>query len=52
MMLVVMAAFVFVARQFNRSYLLTDQTSSPRLEAVSHLEGQGLWQEGDVVLPL
>jgi hypothetical protein len=39
-----------VGRQFNRCYLLTDQTTAPRLEAVSRLEEQGLWRDGDAVL--
>jgi hypothetical protein len=39
-----------VGQQFHRSSLLTDQTAAPRLQALSHLEEQGSWREGDAVL--
>lgn len=39
-----------VGQQFHRSSLLTDQSVAPRLEAVSRLDEQGLWREGDAVL--
>src|SRR5207244_1200361 len=39
-----------VSQQFNRSYLLTDQTAAPRVQALGRLEEQGLWRDGDAVL--
>jgi hypothetical protein len=37
-------------QQFNRSYLLTDQSAAPRVQALANLGEQGLWREGDLVL--